>query len=238
MWQIAIVEDDIEAAATLREYILRYGKEYNQDFNVVHFENAVQFSAAKRDVDLIFMDIDMPGINGMEAAGLLRTYDEQTPLIFVTNLAQYAVRGYEVDALDFIVKPVSYYHFSMRMDKALRVMQRNVHSQIKIVMRTGTIAVPYTDLIYVETINHDLVYHLVNPAESETRVRGSLSKLEKELADGPFLRISSGCIVNLDHVRSIQAGALHMSNGETLYASRAKKREVLDTFTDYLGRSI
>lgn len=238
MWQIAIVEDEAQAAATLKEYLLRYAKEYDQVFNIILFDNAVKFAGAKRDVDLIFMDIDMPGINGMEAAGLLRTYDQETPLIFVTNLAQYAVQGYEVDALDFIVKPVSYYHFSMRMDKALRVMRRNVHNQISVVTRAGAVAVPYADLIYVETVNHDLVYHLVNPSEEELRIRGSLSKLEEELSDGPFLRISSSCIVNLDHVRSIQAGELRMSSGEVLYASRAKKREVLETFTDYLGRSI
>lgn len=239
MWQIAIVEDDDEAAATLAEYVARYGREFSHEFNVVRFETAVQFSSAKRNFDLVFMDIDLPGINGMEAAGLMRTYDEQTPIIFVTNLAQYAVRGYEVDALDFIVKPVSYYHFSMRMDKAMRAMQRNAHRSISITTRAGVQVIPLNDLIYVETVNHDLVYHLagVTPEENP-RIRGSLSKFEEQVAGGSFLRISSGCIVNMDHVRMVQAGTLRMSNGEALYASRAQKRTVLETFTDYLGRSI
>lgn len=239
MWQVAIVEDEDEAAKTLAEYVARYGREFGHEFNVTRFPTAVQFGAAKRDFDLVFMDIDLPGMNGMEAAGLMRSYDERTPIIFVTNLAQYAVRGYEVDALDFIVKPVSYYHFSMRMDKAVRIMRRSARDQIAVSTRAGVIVIPLADLMYVETINHDLVYHLVGVDDEELpRVRGSLAKFEEQVAGGPFLRISSGCVVNMDHVRSVQTGILHMSNGETLYASRARKREVLETFTDYLGRSL
>ena len=94
------------------------------------------------------MDIDLPGMSGMEAAGLMRAYDEETPLIFVTNLAQYAIRGYEVDALDFIVKPVSWYHFSMRMDKAMRAMRRHsATGRLKVSTRSGVRVIPPADVL-------------------------------------------------------------------------------------------
>lgn len=243
MYQILIVEDDDDSAQTLAGCIERYGREFHLEFQVERLKTAVDFVRAQRSYDLVFMDIDLPGINGMEAAELMRVHDPTTPLVFVTNLAQYAVRGYEVDALDFIVKPVSYYSFSMRMDKAVRAMRRSEREHLSVSTRAGVRVVNLRDLVYVETVSHDLVYHLVADAQDDAdegrlRVRGSLSKLEAELARGPFLRISSGCIVNMDHIRSMQAGVLHMSDGTVLYTSRSQKRAALETFADYLGGSI
>ena len=237
MYQVLMVEDEAAAADTLRSFLERYGAENGAEFNVTRYDSAVPLMKSRRSYDLIFMDIDLPGINGMEAAALLRSYDPSVPLIFVTNLAQYAVRGYEVDALDFIVKPVSYYHFSMRMDKAMRAMARNRRAHVTIATRSGLRVVPCSEIVYVETRSHDLLYHLVDE-EEPLSVRGSLTALEGELGETPFVRISSSCLVNMDHVRSMQSGELRMDTGETLYASRAKKRAVLETFADYLGESI
>lgn len=240
MYQVLIVEDDAEAADSLQACLNRYAHEYALALHITRYESAIPLVTGKRTFDLVFLDIDLPGVNGMEAAELLRTYDKRTPIVFVTNLAQYAVRGYQVDALDFIVKPVSYYNFSMRMDKAVRAMRRNDRPHLSVTTRAGIRVLEPGDIVYVETVNHDLVYHLrsIDDEAEILRIRGSLSKLERELADGPFLRISSGCLVNMDHVRSMQAGMVRMSDGTTLYASRAKKRAALETFADYLGGSI
>lgn len=237
MYQVLMVKDEPAAADTLRSFLTRYGAENGAEFNVTHYDSAVPLIKAKRNYDLIFMDIDLPGINGMEAAELMRTYDQATPLVFVTNLAQYAVHGYEVDALDFIVKPVSYYHFSMRMDKAMRAMARNRPSHVAIATRSGLRVVPCSEVVYVETKSHNLFYHLVEEDEPVS-VRGSLTALEQELGETPFTRISSSCLVNMDHVRSMQSGEVRLDTGEVLYASRAKKKAALETFADYLGESI
>lgn len=242
MYQVLIIEDEDDAARALEGCLDRYARECSLELDVTRLETAIQFVRSHRTYDLVFMDIDLPGINGMEAAELMRSYDSRTPIVFVTNLAQYAVRGYEVNALDFIVKPVSYYSFSMRMDKAVRAMRRNRRSHLSVSTRSGIRVLPIADVVYVETVNHDLVYHLADDdpddPDGPLRVRGSLSRLEEELADGPFLRISSGCLVNMDHIRSMQAGTLRMSDGSTLYASRARKRAALETFADYLGGTI
>lgn len=239
MYRILIVEDEPEAALELRRHIERYGAEYEEAFNVATFSSAEPLLRRKDSYDLIFLDIELPGLNGMEAATLLRSYDSSTSIIFVTNLAQYAVRGYEVDALDFIVKPVTYYSFSMRMDKAMRVLRRNSGRTVAITCKGATQVVPQDDLVYVEVIKHDLVYHLISNDEGDApRVRGSLKKLEEQLADGPFLRISSSFLVNMNHVRLSQPGMVRLSTGETLYVSRANRRFVLDTLAHYLGGSI
>ncbi len=238
MYQVLLIEDDDAAAAGLADFIARYGAETGARFNVCRHASAVPLIKSRRSYDLIFMDIDLPGINGMEAAALLRSYDEATPLIFVTNLAQYAVRGYEVDALDFIVKPVSYYHFCMRMDKAMRAIARNRRGSLSIATRHGVRVLSCAEVIYIETKSHDVLYHLADPDEETIRVRGSLSAVEEQLGEGQFVRISVSCLVNMDHIRSMQQGEVRLDTGEVLYASRAKKTAALETFADYLGGSI
>lgn len=237
MFRILIVEDNPDEQATLRAHLERYATEHGEDFQITWLKSAVEFVEGSETADLIFMDIDLPGISGMEAATLLRSFDQQTPLIFVTNLSQYAVRGYEVDALDFIVKPVTYFNFSMRMDKAMRVMRRTTGRNVVIQTKAGMRVIPLADLISVEVLNHNLAYSAVG-YDAPVEVRGSLAAVEKELAGAPFVRISNSCIVNMGHVRDIQGNEMRMSNGAVLYFSRARRRAAMESIADYLGGSI
>lgn len=173
----------------------------------------------------------------MEAAQLMRTYDSETPIIFVTNLAQYAVKGYEVDALDFIVKPVTYFNFRMRMDKAMRRIRRNASRSIAIGTRDGMRVVALSDIEYVEVSKHDLSYHLAGEEEPLV-VYGSLVAFEQEVEGGPFVRISNSCLVNMNRVRAVRGGELVMHGDEVLYFSRSRKREAVATITSFLGGSI
>ena len=226
MYQIALVEDEQSAADVLSSFIARYGEERDEQFEVTHFSNAIYFEMTRRRFDLVFMDIQMPGINGMEAARLLRTYDAETPIIFVTNLAQYAVKGYEVDALDFIVKPITYFNFRMRMDKAMRHIRRNSGRSVSVSTRDGMRVIPLADIEYVEVSRHDLSYHLVGEAEPLV-VYGSLRAFEQEVDGGPFVRISNSCLVNMNHIRAARGQTVTLSNGDVLYFSRSRKREAL-----------
>lgn len=237
MPNIALVEDEPEAADVLASFVARYADEKGLDLVVTRFGNAMDFEMTHQHFDLVFMDIQMPGINGMEAAQLMRTYDSETPIIFVTNLAQYAVKGYEVDALDFIVKPVTYFNFRMRMDKAMRRIRRNGSRSIAIGTRDGMRVVGLSDIEYVEVSKHDLSYHLVGEEEPLV-VYGSLVAFEQEVEGGPFVRISNSCLVNMNRVRAVRGGELVMHGGEVLYFSRSRKREAVATITGFLGGSI
>lgn len=101
----------------------------------------------------------MPGLNGMEAATALRKKDSSVLLVFVTNMAQYAVRGYDVNAAGFILKPVSYYDFLMRMRKCIGILQTRVEEYVTLNMRQGIIRLPARDILYVEVNRHMLTYH-------------------------------------------------------------------------------
>lgn len=233
MYRILIVEDEPEAAERLRAAIARYGQEHNQQFNVVWARSALELDEKDPEYDLIFMDIELPGQNGMDAALELRGHDHATPLIFVTNLAQYAVRGYEAEALDFIVKPFTYGAFALRMDRAMQVMRRSVGRTIAVRSRDGSRIFPASSLVSVEVRGHDLAYALDDGTSFSAR--GSLSAVERELGGSPFLRVSSGCIINMGYVRGVHDAEITLSNGATAWVSRANKRRCLEEIARYLG---
>ena len=121
VFKVAIVEDQDEEANRLISYFKRYEQERDDSFQITRFENGDRFIFNYRPVfDLVLMDIMMPGSNGLDAAKALRDIDRNVTLVFVTNMAQFAVKGYEVEAFDFVVKPVTFQNFVIKMDRTLR----------------------------------------------------------------------------------------------------------------------
>ena len=236
MFKVLIVEDMPAEAQVLQDFLGRYAAEKGLELNVEVLGSALEFIDTRRAADLVLMDIDMPGINGMEAAQVMRGYDEQTPLIFVTNLAQYAVRGYSVDALDFVVKPVEYHDFAMRLDRAVRIMIRNVRSTMALPTEDGIAVVSHSDLLFVDMLKHDVCYHLA--AGRVLRERGTMRATAEKLGKDEFVRVSSGCLVNMGRVTRIGAESVTVADGTELFFSRSQKRPGLEKLANFIGRSI
>ena len=236
MLKVCVVEDSRSDAQVMRRSLERYGSEKGVGMTISWFANAMEFVGAGQVYDLVFLDIDLPGINGMELAGLIRAYDTETAIIFVTNLAQYAVQGYEVSALDFVLKPISYYNFAMRMDKVMRLVRRKAGGHVVIESRDQVRVVSYDDLVYVTVSNHKLSFSVAGDAPVEAR--GSLKSIEGRFADGPFVLISSSCLVNMNYVRSYRGNSLLLTTGEELFFSRPKRREATEKIAAFFGGSI
>lgn len=237
MYRILIVEDTPAEADALKSCLHRYQMERGEALAVATIGSALEFAERRPKADLILMDIDMPGMSGMEAAELLRGYDDQTLLVFVTNLAQYAIRGYSVDALGFVVKPVSYDDLSLCMDRAMRELARQSGATVSLPTPEGRRVVNVRSICYIDMLRHDLYYHLDGEAEP-LRLRGSMRQAEDELGPQGFLRISSGCLINMAQVKLIRQGSVVMGDGTELYFSRAKRKGCLEALADYVGGSI
>ena len=125
MISVAIVEDDERYAVILKEYLKKYEEEYRESIDVTRFEDGDEIVENYRSqFDIILMDIEMRFMNGMEAAKKIREKDSQVIIIFITNMASYAIIGYAVDALDYVLKPISYFAFSQRLNRAVGRMKR------------------------------------------------------------------------------------------------------------------
>lgn len=234
IFKVAIVEDDPAGAEKLKDMFEQYGKGVGLLFDISIYHRVDKVLDYRRDYfDLVMMDIDLPGMNGMEGARRLREIDSLVTIIFVTNLAQFAVNGYEVDALDFLVKPVSYKNFSVKMARAVSVMEKRQDKKILACGKSERNCISVHDILYVEVRGHQLCFHKTDGTGVE--VSGTLSVLEKELHDYGFSLCNSCYLVNLKYVIKIDTVYVTLTDGTKLQTSLRKRRTFVDEFTTFVG---
>lgn len=234
MINIAIIEDEASATEKLLGYLGELSEKCGEEFHTVTFENPLLFlTGYKPNYDLVLMDIELPGIDGMKAARKLRELDKEVALIFVTNMSQYAVEGYQVDAWDYIVKPVLYYDFALKLERAIDRIKSRRDFSVRIPVDDGIKVVPARALLYVEVAGHSLVYHTT---EGIFRTTGSLKAVEKKLPP-EFVKCNNCYLVNLRHVTGLKGYTVTVG-GDELQISHPKRKEFIRTLNNYLGETL
>lgn len=230
---VAIVDDELEHINILASYLNRFGTEKKFPIKPVSFSDAVDFLTKYQPVyDMVLMDIEMPYITGLEAAEQLRALDPKVPLVFVTSYAQYAPRGYEVNASGYLVKPVSYFSFYTLMDKVLRVSARDRDMELLIHARDGVKVLPHSEIIYIEISGHSLKYVT---ERGIFEASGSFTALESTLPSGSFVRASNSFLVHLKFVRGTSGNSVYVEGGTEIPISRARKKEFMIRLMRYFG---
>lgn len=234
MWRVAVVDDQASVRTQMQSYFQRYQQDRGERFQISYFENAALFlDRYQPEYDLILMDIDMPGMDGLTAAHRLRKLDSKVVLVFVTNLAQYAINGYEVRAVDFVVKPVNYGKFAFKLERALKLTPPKDRPMVLIKTEDGTVALEHSDVTYVEVQGHNLFYHT---EEEIYRVRGSLKQAEEEFGKPPFFTCNKCYIVNLAFVEEVRDNVAVVA-GEEIVVSRPKKKTFMEALAAHYNRA-
>ncbi len=234
MLQLAIVEDDTATANELRDCTERYCAENNIPVTISVFNDGLDIAEEYRPVwDVILLDIEMPHLDGLETARYIRKTDPGVVLMFITNLAQYAIRGYDVGAIDFVIKPVTYPQLAMKLRRAFEnVRQREPHYIV--LTANGAKRKLMTESVhYIEVINHQLLIHCDGETYTAT---GSLQDLEKQLQSKnlPFARCSGSYLVNMRNVTAVHRDSLFLGDTE-LPITRSRRAEFLRKLSDYAG---
>ena len=235
--RVAIVEDERECSARMMEHLNRYQEENGGvRFLIDVFENAVDFlSDYKSDTDVVFMDIEMPLMNGLDAARKLREKQPDVVLIFVTRMARYAVKGYEVDAMDFMIKPINYCNFSLKLKKAIRIADRNRHSSVYIKTEVGLKRFFVSDILYIEVIKH---YTYIHARDGVYKQQIPLKELEEQLSEaGIFTRCNNCYLVNLSCVSRLEKNEVWIED-DCLQISKPRRKEFINALTNYLNGGI
>ena len=230
MYNIAIVEDENESVENLEECLGKYSKEANVDFHIKRFRNGAEFVLNYKAVfDLVFMDIDMPKMNGLEAAKKLREVDSEVILVFVTLLVKYAIRGYEFKAFDYMIKPVVYGLLKIRLDKILIEREKARKKDITLPLNNGFLRVDAFSLNYVEVSGHNVVYHTTN---GDFATYGTMKDVERMLPSNLFCKCNRSYLVNLRNVFKIDNDYLVVGR-DKLFIGRTRKKEFLDALQTY-----
>lgn len=235
MIKIAIVEDETSYVEQLAGFLKQYEKEQGETFDITVFSDGDGIvNKYKAQFDIILMDIQMKFMDGMSAAEEIRKVDTEVVIIFITNMSQYAIRGYAVDALDYVLKPVSYFAFSQRLNRAIGRMKRREQKIIFLNIRGGAIRVDVANIYYIESQGHNLIIHT---ASGDYESPGSIKDMEEKLSGMNFFRGNKGYLINFAHVEGVQDGCA-IVKGEQLLLSRSRKKEFMEALTRYWGEVV
>lgn len=232
MIRIAIVEDEELYVSTLLKYLKEYEKTTGEDLDITIYRDGDEITSEyKAQFDIILMDIEMKFVDGMTAAEEIRKQDSEVIIIFITNMTQYAIRGYEVDALDYVLKPVSYFSFSQKLSRAISRMRKRKGRQITVPVKGGVKRMETSDIYYIESEGHNLIYH----TRTEDVVSAATMKSAEEMLAGMNFSRGNKCyLINLEHVEGVKDKYAVLKMGQLLL-SRPRIRQFMQDLTKYWG---
>ncbi len=226
MINICIVEDEIEQANLLRDYIKHFATDSGVDIDVDHLLDGIDLvDGYDGSYDIILLDIQMKHLDGMAAAEKIRALDSDVIIIFITSTVQYAVQGYAVDALGYVLKPVPYTAFAQLMEKAIsRVKAKQTHIYIKVTVNDRQLKLDCSFISYIESSRNNVILHCV---DQDYVTAGPLKKYEEMLSSQGFSKCHNAYIVNLSYVQAVQKEEVVLTTGLSLPISRARKKDFM-----------
>lgn len=231
---IAIIEDRDDDAKILIRYLTKFETETGTRLNVTRFTDGINFVSDYKPVyDIVFFDIMMPMMSGMEAAQRIRSVDESVTIIFITNMPQYAIDGYAVNAIDFMLKPIAYSSFRKRFSKAIKQSESS-HRRIMLIVSDDDgqkVRIFAQDVYYITKERNYVYFH---SSDGVYKKREELKTTLQSLRELPFSQLSSGVLVNLARIESMTASTVTV-NGEILPIARARKKALIESYMNYLG---
>jgi two-component system response regulator LytT len=231
MTHIAVVEDSKSDASLFKEYIAKYQDGNKISLDVKFFTNGITFlDEYHGEFDIVFMDIDLPEMNGLDVSKKLRERDTQVVLIFLTNLAKYAIKGYSVNAFDFVAKPITYYSFSTMLARAIKKCSFGKEKEVTINNEGKIVKIPLKDISFIEVYNHQLVYHT---DKADYYQWGSLSSIEEGFLKLGFAKGSASQLINLRRTSAIYGSQVTLDTGKVIYLSRSQKKDFAQSFMEF-----
>ena len=232
MLKVAIVEDDPHYSTLLQRFVEKFQEETHRTLKVDIFSNGLNFVSDYNDgYNIAILDIEMPLMDGISAAKKIRAVDQNVTIIFITNMAKLAIKGYEIDALDFMVKPIDYFNFYLKMEKAIRIQEKFIDNFIMINSYSGKVRIRISDIKFIESNFHDLTYHTI---DGNYETRNTLKSIEGDLSKYNFIRVNNSFLVNMAFIERIEGENIFIDK-HTIQISRSKKRDVLAAIGVFYG---
>lgn len=236
MLHFIICDDETASLSFLETLVREWAAQRRQETAITLCRSAEQFLFVREDqaeADIMLLDIDMPGLNGIGLARRLRQEGKSVQIIFVTGLTDYVLEGYDVEAVSYLIKPVDRERLFSCLDRA-EERCRKEEPVLLLELAGGTARVKLAEICYLESDAHDTQVHCMRPLDT-VRSRTGIRELEERLAllGGGFFRIHRSYVVNLAYVSRIARKEVLMDSGESLPVSRSRWEALNRAYLDY-----
>lgn len=229
--RIAIIDDEAENRDLIAAYVKKFAEEANTEIRIDCFSDGEEITENYTPkFDILLMDIEMSHIDGMTTARYIRKLDSDVVIIFITNHLKYAAMGYSVNALGYLVKPVSYFAFSQELAKAMRRINMRMEQYVWLTINGEKLRISQREILYAESVKHKLIIHTLS---GDYSLFESLKKFEEQVGK-EFIRCNNCYLVNLRHVTATKNGCV-IVGGQELQISRPKSKKFLEALTAYYG---
>ena len=235
MIKIAFCDDDMEVLHQMNELLDRYRVERNEDITYVAFQSPFELlTEIEKGIrpDILFLDVVMPGQNGMDVAKEIRQYDTNMKIIFLTSSPEFAVESYSVGAYFYQLKPIWEESFFRLMDAVLAECEKKKKNSLILRSKDGITRIDLQQLEYCEVLGRTLLFHLENGAVLESA--GSLDDLAGQLMQySNFFRPHRSFLVNMEYIQNISSRSIKMVNDAEIPIPHGKCSEIKNTYMEY-----
>lgn len=233
MITVAVCDDSMAIVKAMQEHLKEYGKETNHELRIFTFtsgEELLENYSCKYDI--LFLDIKMTGVTGIQVAQKIREQDKKVIIIFLTSLIQYAVDGYKVNAANYIIKPLKKKRLMMEMDHWISELEQKEEPFITIHNDSGTYKILLKTISYIETFNRNILIH---SSQGNILCYWKMKEIEEKISQYGFSRNHSSFLVNLFYVENIEKSDIKLVTGELLPIGKSKKKEFMQKLALYWG---
>ena len=235
MIKIAFCDDDMEVLHQMNELLDRYRVERNEDITYAAFQSPFELlTEIEKGIrpDILFLDVVMPGQNGMDVAKEIRQYDKNMKIIFLTSSPEFAVESYSVGAYFYQLKPIWEESFFRLMDAVLAECEKKKKNSLILRSKDGITRIDLQQLEYCEVLGRKLLFHLENGAVLESA--GSLDDLAGQLMQySNFFRPHRSFLVNMEYIQNISSRSIKMVNDAEIPIPHGKCSEIKNTYMEY-----
>ena len=233
MYRIAICDDNLEYRKTILNYLEQFKKETGcEPFHIQEFSDGQDlvwdYGAG---FDIIFLDILMNRLDGMDTATKIREIDKEVYIVFITNTPEFALKGYEVQATNYLLKPLTYFDFSEQLKKLINLLNKRKTVSLIVKSEGGLGKVSSQNILFIETAVHKLIVHTI---DGDYEMNDTIKNVETKLINSNFYRCNNCYLVNLARVKGVKDGLCKVGDYE-LIISRPRKKDFMTKFFEYLG---
>ena len=235
MLQIAICDDEQFYREKIRKLLEEYFVKHELKYTIQSFLSGEEFlnrSESRVKYDIVFMDINMNELDGIQTAMQIRSFHSDTYIVLVTAFINYVLEGYKVNAVRYIMKDTLDTAVTECMDAILQKMRI---AQVTFSFMEGERNLYTDNILYVESQKHKSIFFYMESSIVNYHIYDKLDSIEQKLSEYGFLRIHKSYLVNMKHIRKISNYMVYMDTGEELPVPRLRFQNIKEAYVAYKG---